>query len=87
MLKMNWKPDPPQSESDRCGSLLLIPSQGIPKNVKIFQKPSQVWLELFWLNDVRCAGDGRATQNLHFLDEHDWLGKAGNRVVVNFPFS
>lgn len=27
----------------------------------------------------------RSTLNLDFLDSHDWLGKPGNRVVVEFP--
>ena len=25
-----------------------------------------------------------STRNLQFLDTHDWLGRAGNRVVVRF---
>lgn len=25
-----------------------------------------------------------STLNLEFLESHDWLGKAGNRVVVHF---
>ena len=53
MVEKSWKPVMPQSESDRFGPLLRIPSQGMPKNCKIFHKSSQVWLEFFWLDDLK----------------------------------